>query len=167
MTVPRRITEYLEENGVEYDVIAHEAAYTAQETAAAQGVTGCNHGIRMSISHARFLLSHGVSYQYSHSHRQGKSRLCCKSSISTRIWSSACCSCRVCPLALPITTPSSYTRSRYPPMPPRDGMRVRQHHKPSAQICAAPCSIGACAIGPRRAYWTISCQRLRAVGRAS
>ena len=40
MTVPRRITEYLEENGVEYDVIAHEAAYTAQETAAAQGVTG-------------------------------------------------------------------------------------------------------------------------------
>ena len=40
MTVSRRITDYLEENGVEYDVMTHEAAYTAQETAAAQGVTG-------------------------------------------------------------------------------------------------------------------------------
>ncbi len=40
MTVSRRLKEYLEENGVEYDVITHKAAYTAQETAAAQGVTG-------------------------------------------------------------------------------------------------------------------------------
>ncbi|MBI4831679.1 MAG: YbaK/EbsC family protein [Candidatus Lindowbacteria bacterium] len=40
MTVSRRLKEYLESNGVEYNVAAHKVAYTAQEVAAAQGVTG-------------------------------------------------------------------------------------------------------------------------------
>lgn len=40
MTVSRRLKEYLDENGVEYNVMTHKVAYTAQEVAAAQGVTG-------------------------------------------------------------------------------------------------------------------------------
>lgn len=40
MTVSRRLKEYLDENGVEYSVMTHKAAYTAQETAAEQKVTG-------------------------------------------------------------------------------------------------------------------------------
>jgi Ala-tRNA(Pro) deacylase len=40
MTVSRRLKEYLDENEVEYSVMTHEAAFTAQQVAAAQGVTG-------------------------------------------------------------------------------------------------------------------------------
>jgi len=40
MTVSRKLKEYLDANGVDYDVMTHRAAFTAQEVAAAQGVTG-------------------------------------------------------------------------------------------------------------------------------
>ena len=40
MTVSKRLKEYLDEKGVEYTVMTHKPAYTAQEVAAAQGVTG-------------------------------------------------------------------------------------------------------------------------------
>lgn len=40
MTISKRLKEYLDENGIEYSVMTHEAVYTAQETAAAHGVTG-------------------------------------------------------------------------------------------------------------------------------
>lgn len=40
MTVSRRLKEYLDENDVEYTVVTHKPVYTAQEVAAAQGVTG-------------------------------------------------------------------------------------------------------------------------------
>ena len=40
MTVSRKLKEYLDANGVNYDVMTHRAAFTAQEVAAAQGVTG-------------------------------------------------------------------------------------------------------------------------------
>ncbi len=40
MTVSRRLKEYLDNHGVEYRVMTHKVAYTAQEVAAAQGVTG-------------------------------------------------------------------------------------------------------------------------------
>ncbi|MBI5115831.1 YbaK/EbsC family protein [Candidatus Poribacteria bacterium] len=40
MTVSRRLKEYLDSNNVQYNVMAHKVAYTAQEVAAAQGVTG-------------------------------------------------------------------------------------------------------------------------------
>lgn len=40
MTVARRLKEYLDTNNVPYNVMAHKVAYTAQEVAAAQGVTG-------------------------------------------------------------------------------------------------------------------------------
>ena len=39
MTVSRRLKEYLDKNEVEYSVTTHEAAFTAQQMAAAQGVT--------------------------------------------------------------------------------------------------------------------------------
>jgi Ala-tRNA(Pro) deacylase len=40
MTISRKLREYLDANGVEYEVLSHKVAYTAQETAAAQGITG-------------------------------------------------------------------------------------------------------------------------------
>lgn len=40
MSVSKRLKKFLDENGVEYQVKTHKAAYTAQEVAAAQGVTG-------------------------------------------------------------------------------------------------------------------------------
>lgn len=40
MTVSKRLKEYLDKNGIEYNVMTHKVAYTAQEVAAAQGVTG-------------------------------------------------------------------------------------------------------------------------------
>jgi len=40
MTVSKRLKGYLDENGVEYSVMTHKVAYTAQEVASAQGVTG-------------------------------------------------------------------------------------------------------------------------------
>lgn len=40
MTVSRRLKEFLDANNVPYTVMTHKAAYTAQETAAAQDVTG-------------------------------------------------------------------------------------------------------------------------------
>ena len=40
MTVSRKLKEYLDANGVDYTVMQHKAAFTAQEVAAAQGVTG-------------------------------------------------------------------------------------------------------------------------------
>jgi Ala-tRNA(Pro) deacylase len=40
MTVSRRLKEYLDSNNIHYNVMAHKVAYTAQEVAAAQGVTG-------------------------------------------------------------------------------------------------------------------------------
>jgi Ala-tRNA(Pro) deacylase len=40
MTVSRRLKEYLDSHGVKYEVHSHKVAYTAQETAAAQDVTG-------------------------------------------------------------------------------------------------------------------------------
>ena len=40
MIVSKRLKEYLDEDGVEYSVMTHEVTYTAQEMAAAQGVTG-------------------------------------------------------------------------------------------------------------------------------
>lgn len=40
MTVSRRLKEYLDENDVEYSVMTHEVAFTAQQMAAAQGITG-------------------------------------------------------------------------------------------------------------------------------
>ncbi|UCD56107.1 MAG: YbaK/EbsC family protein [Candidatus Hydrogenedentota bacterium] len=40
MTISKRLKEYLDANNVEYNVMTHKVAYTAQEVAAAQGVTG-------------------------------------------------------------------------------------------------------------------------------
>ena len=40
MTVSRRLKEFLDANDIVYDVMTHKTAYTAQEVAAAQGVTG-------------------------------------------------------------------------------------------------------------------------------
>lgn len=40
MSVSKRLKEYLDENDIEYGVMTHEAAFTAQQMAAAQGVTG-------------------------------------------------------------------------------------------------------------------------------
>jgi len=40
MTVSRRLREYLDANHVDYRVLSHKVAYTAQEVAAAQGITG-------------------------------------------------------------------------------------------------------------------------------
>ena len=40
MSVSKRLKEFLDKNGVEYHVKTHKVAYTAQEVAAAQGVTG-------------------------------------------------------------------------------------------------------------------------------
>jgi Ala-tRNA(Pro) deacylase len=40
MTVSRRLKEFLDANNIAYDVMSHKVAYTAQEVAAAQGVTG-------------------------------------------------------------------------------------------------------------------------------
>jgi Ala-tRNA(Pro) deacylase len=40
MTVSRKLKDYLESQGVDFEVLSHKAAYTAQETAAAQDVTG-------------------------------------------------------------------------------------------------------------------------------
>jgi Ala-tRNA(Pro) deacylase len=40
MTVSKRLKEYLDTNGIDYAVMTHKVAYTAQEVAAAQGVTG-------------------------------------------------------------------------------------------------------------------------------
>lgn len=40
MTVSKRLREYLDANHVDYKVLSHKVAYTAQEVAAAQGVTG-------------------------------------------------------------------------------------------------------------------------------
>ena len=40
MTVSKRLKECLEANNVEYHIMTHKVAYTAQEVAAAQGVTG-------------------------------------------------------------------------------------------------------------------------------
>lgn len=40
MTVSRKLKEYLEAKGVDFDVLSHKVAYTAQETAAAQDITG-------------------------------------------------------------------------------------------------------------------------------
>lgn len=40
MAVPRKITSYLKKNKINYRTLKHEAAYTAQEIAAAQHVSG-------------------------------------------------------------------------------------------------------------------------------
>ncbi len=40
MTVSRKLKEYLDVNGVDYEVLMHKAAFTAQQVAAAQEVTG-------------------------------------------------------------------------------------------------------------------------------
>ncbi len=40
MTVSKKLKEYLDANGVSYGVMTHKVAFTAQEVAAAQGVTG-------------------------------------------------------------------------------------------------------------------------------
>ena len=40
MTISRRLKDYLDSQGVRYEVLSHKVAYTAQETAAAQDVTG-------------------------------------------------------------------------------------------------------------------------------
>jgi len=40
MTVARRLKEFLDANKVSYNVMSHKVAYTAQEVAAAQKVTG-------------------------------------------------------------------------------------------------------------------------------
>jgi Ala-tRNA(Pro) deacylase len=40
MTIPLRLKSYLEENGVDYQVLYHPRVYTAQEVAAAQHVSG-------------------------------------------------------------------------------------------------------------------------------
>jgi len=40
MTVSRRLKEYLDVNGVDYEVLTHKPAFTAQQVAAAQDVTG-------------------------------------------------------------------------------------------------------------------------------
>jgi Ala-tRNA(Pro) deacylase len=40
MTVSRKLKEYLDVNGVDYEVLTHKAAFTAQQVAAAQDVTG-------------------------------------------------------------------------------------------------------------------------------
>lgn len=40
MTVSKRLKEFLDANGVGYKVMTHKVAYTAQEVAAKQGVTG-------------------------------------------------------------------------------------------------------------------------------
>lgn len=42
MTVSRKLKEYLDSRGVKYEVLSHKVAYTAQETAAAQRITGWN-----------------------------------------------------------------------------------------------------------------------------
>jgi Ala-tRNA(Pro) deacylase len=40
MTVSRRLREFLDSHGVAYKIMTHKVAYTAQEVAATQGVTG-------------------------------------------------------------------------------------------------------------------------------
>ncbi len=40
MSVSKRLKEFLDKNGIEYHVKTHKVAYTAQEVAATQGVTG-------------------------------------------------------------------------------------------------------------------------------
>jgi Ala-tRNA(Pro) deacylase len=40
MTVSQRLKKLLDDNGVAYKIMTHKVAYTAQEVAAAQGVTG-------------------------------------------------------------------------------------------------------------------------------
>ena len=40
MTVSRKLKEYLDVNGVDYEILTHKAAFTAQQVAAAQDVTG-------------------------------------------------------------------------------------------------------------------------------
>jgi Ala-tRNA(Pro) deacylase len=40
LSVSKRLLEYLDECGIAHSIMAHKPAYTAQETAAAQGITG-------------------------------------------------------------------------------------------------------------------------------
>lgn len=40
MTVSKRLKEFLDSNGIEYHVMTHKVAYTAQDVAAKQGITG-------------------------------------------------------------------------------------------------------------------------------
>ncbi len=40
MTISRNLREYLDSQGIDYEIMSHKVAYTAQETAAAQGVSG-------------------------------------------------------------------------------------------------------------------------------
>ncbi|RJP19851.1 MAG: deacylase [Candidatus Abyssobacteria bacterium SURF_5] len=40
MTISRKLKDYLDSQGISYEVLSHKVAYTAQETAAAQDVTG-------------------------------------------------------------------------------------------------------------------------------
>jgi Ala-tRNA(Pro) deacylase len=43
MAIPSRITEFLKQNSISYEVMRHAAAFTAQELAAAEHVKGRNH----------------------------------------------------------------------------------------------------------------------------
>ena len=43
MAIPSRITDFLKQNSVSYEVMRHAAAFTAQELAAAEHVKGRNH----------------------------------------------------------------------------------------------------------------------------
>ncbi len=43
MNIPKRLTQFLEDNNVTYEILHHEAAYTAQEAAHEEHVKGRNH----------------------------------------------------------------------------------------------------------------------------
>ncbi len=43
MNIPKRLTQFLDENNVPYEVLHHEAAFTAQEVAHEEHVKGRNH----------------------------------------------------------------------------------------------------------------------------
>ncbi|HEY7729214.1 MAG TPA: YbaK/EbsC family protein [Candidatus Eisenbacteria bacterium] len=43
MAIPARITDFLKQNGVSFEVMRHPAAFTAQELAAVEHVKGRNH----------------------------------------------------------------------------------------------------------------------------
>ena len=43
MNIPKRLTQFLEDNNLTYEILHHEAAYTAQEAAHEEHVKGRNH----------------------------------------------------------------------------------------------------------------------------
>lgn len=57
MAIPARITDFLKQNGVSYEVMRHAAAFTAQELAAAEHVKGRNHAkvVVVESDHDRML----------------------------------------------------------------------------------------------------------------